>query len=114
MIFCLLIVFSLVGLAACSAQVQNQPSGATTTHPSDTTGQASEPKDPSVKPVQPKAFALDMCTTFGKVACEMMSKIYPEQPPTCSAYREANGRLVETCGYPTPPATSPAPSRSLP
>jgi len=107
MTFGLLIPLLLVSLTGCSTQGQNQT-------PRVTTGQTSGASDQSVPPPQAKTFPLDVCTTMGKMACQFMSKMYPEQAPTCSAYREANGRLVETCGYPTLPNTPPSASSPSP
>ncbi|HWP60901.1 MAG TPA: hypothetical protein VNL14_23600 [Candidatus Acidoferrales bacterium] len=53
---------------------------------------------------------LEACSSMTILACKLMSKMYPEQAPACTAYREASGRLVEICGSPDPAPASGSPA----
>ncbi len=69
-------------LSACSAQPQSQPAVG--------------------GPAFPAAQQSEECTTLANMLCGAMSMLSGdtalERGPTCSAYRDRNGTLVQTCG----------------
>ena len=69
-------------LASCSTQPQ--------THPLDTA------------PVPAHVTQFEQCSTWGVMACSMMSAMSgdagAERRPACTAFRDKNGTRVETCG----------------